>query len=140
SPFSPTSSFTVWIRDASITGGVLATSRVITIGPQPPSGPTRFGFSSTLSLTPGSRYVLQLVGDGMGWNIFHGSGAAYGGGNAIIGGSPSDDDLWFREGVVVPEPAISWFIWLAAIVLITSRSMRAMPLKRCRESRNCVSV
>jgi hypothetical protein len=70
-------------------------------------GITNFFFPTSVSLTPGTTYYLRPVlqsGD-PGFivtdNIFH-----YSGGTAYANGAPMNlgEDLWFREGVIVPEP------------------------------------
>ena len=49
-------------------------------------------------------YVLELEGDAPGWEALYSGTSVYSGGRVFVGGKPSDADLWFREGITVPEP------------------------------------
>src|SRR5262245_16012146 len=69
-------------------------------------GVTNFFFSSPISLTPGQTYYLQPVvqsGDNP-WDIIN-IGNTYPNGQLFDRGVPFNTDLWFREGIVVPEPS-----------------------------------
>jgi hypothetical protein len=85
-------------------------------------GITNFIFSVPVAVTPGTTYYLQPVqsGDGVGSSVTDGS---YPGGTEIYQGSPIPDrDLWFREGIIVPEPS-SMFL-LAAVRGTQAREQR----------------
>ena len=70
------------------------------------SGPATFYFPSTVSLAPGTMYFFTPIIDSGGpWNIaaesyFYTGGNSYNAGAIYPGGN-----LWFREGLVVPEPS-----------------------------------
>jgi len=113
SPVGP-ATFLVSIRDGSMTGGVLGRSQPTTVGAPPALGPTHFDFPSSVPLTSGNTYVLEIseqVG-GAGWGVRYGPGADYANGQAFTGGNPVNFDLWFREGVAAaPEPTA----WISAL-------------------------
>jgi PEP-CTERM motif len=98
------------LRSDSITGSVIASSDSVFI-------PDGFGLSSRgfvdfffptpVTVVPGSTYYFQPVvqsGDSaLGVGEYH---YLYLGGTAFFNGTAnSTDDLWFREGIVVPEPS-----------------------------------
>jgi hypothetical protein len=95
------------IRSGSISGTILGVSQPTTIIPLSPfdSIVTPFKFATPLTLVPGDLYVMQVVavsGDAMvgSTNIDN-----YGGGTQILGGvAQPNNDLWFQEGISVPEP------------------------------------
>jgi len=82
-------------------------------------GVTNFYFSTLIALTPGQTYYLQPVvqsGDNP-WDIItigdtYPNGQLYGSGAFF---QPSTD-LWFREGVSVPEPSTLAFVGLSGIL------------------------
>jgi hypothetical protein len=91
----------------SITGLVLAATSPVTM-PDGYTGYTEFLFPTQVSVTPGTTYYLQPVvetGDTWVTSIYNFN---YPGGTAFTLGSPRQfDDLWFREGIVVPEPSVA---------------------------------
>ncbi len=70
------------------------------------TGPTTFFFPSTVALTPGVLYYFEpVLQSGGSWYVDVGA-HTYAGGMAYNGGIGSaGTDLWFREGIVVPEPS-----------------------------------
>jgi hypothetical protein len=95
--------FSVTLRSDSITGTILASTTPvsITVG-----GPVDFFFPSPVSITPGKAYyfqpTIQAVSGGFGIFV---ANYNYSGGTAFINGNPDARDLWFREGIIVPEPS-----------------------------------
>jgi len=93
------------IRSGSITGAVIGSTSPVAL-PDQFHGPMNFLFSTEIPLTPGVTYFLQPViqsGEdfGIGFGPFN-----FAGGNGFFNGIPSQfDDLWFREGIIVPEPS-----------------------------------
>ena len=95
-------------------------------------GITNFYFPIPVSLTPGTTYYLQPVtetGDAAAWEviasgIYEGTGYNYPGGVAIFNGVVSTKDLWFREGIVVPEPSAVMLGLLGSGVFLYARSKR----------------
>lgn len=68
------------------------------------SGPATFYFPSTISLTPGTMYFFTPIVDSGGpWNI-DAESYFYAGGSEYNNGATHAGNLWFREGLVVPEP------------------------------------
>jgi hypothetical protein len=91
----------------SITGPILGSSTPVT---QTDGfiGYVDFFFSTPINVTPGTPYYfrpLLMSGDsGTTLRVYNAYG--YAGGTAYINGvASSGNDLWFREGVVVPEPS-----------------------------------
>jgi hypothetical protein len=101
------------LRADSITGQVLGATDSIdfTDGFH---GYVNFFFPIPVALTPGQTYYFQpVVQSGDFWsvtrynNYFYPNGAVYLNGVADVNGF----DLWFREGIVVPEPsAVALFV------------------------------
>ena len=95
------------IRSGSISGTILGVSQPTTIIPQSPfdSIVTPFTFATPVTLVPGDLYVTQVLtvsGDALlgSTNIDN-----YAGGTQILGGvAQPNNDLWFQEGISVPEP------------------------------------
>jgi hypothetical protein len=90
------------------------------------AGVTNFYFSTPITLTPGQTYYLQpvvLSGDAP-WDIAVLTYDAYSNGQLFANGLPGQPtiDLWFREGVTVPEPT--------ALALIGLSGLLALALKR----------
>jgi hypothetical protein len=69
-------------------------------------GSVNFSFANPVSVTPGTTYyfdVAVLSGDNWG---FMSLGDTYSNGTFYGGQSPFPGaDLWFREGIIVPEPS-----------------------------------
>ncbi len=114
SDIGPGADFFVNIRMGTIGGTIVGTSDTIHVPDGTNTGGgitiTRLLFSTPVSLTPGSLYVLQVVqtgsigGSNGNFGIAGNFGNTYTHGDAIIGGSGSPNfDFYFREGTV-PEP------------------------------------
>lgn len=93
------------VRSNSVTGPILGSSAMVFM-PDGFFGVTNFIFSTPIGLAPGQTYYLQpLVQSGDGWGSYVTDGS-YAGGTEIYQGVPVPGrNLWFREGVVVPEPS-----------------------------------
>ena len=81
---------------------------------------TTFRFSDAVGVTPGTAYyfqpVVQQSGGDMDWIVW-GDFYDYLGGTYYYNGAPTPDtsvDLWFREGIVVPEPSSVWLALVGA--------------------------
>lgn len=93
------------LRENSITGNILAASTAVFM-PDRFSGYTDFFFSAPVTVVSEATYFFQPVlqsGDNtwaiIGYHYNYPRGTAFGQGMA----NPASD-LWFREGIVVPEP------------------------------------
>jgi hypothetical protein len=103
------------LRADSITGSVLGSSDAISVSDRF-VGPANFFFSSSVPVSPGTIYYFQpeVVSGGLfsvyAYNSFgYAGGTAYSQGVAVPGW-----DLWFREGIVVPEPG-TWALLLIGL-------------------------
>jgi len=131
----------VTIRSGSITGPILGTSQVVTVGDFGQEGIVDFQFPSTISLNPGSLYVIQLVDlngpgnvEGLGTTQF----AAYSDGQAIYDGIPDPTrDFYFEEGPsslpppTVPEPS-SWILGAMGAASISALAWRKRNRRMCK--------
>jgi len=81
-------------------------------------GVTNFDFSTAIALTPGQTYYLQPVVQS-GDNPFYISdpGPTYPNGQLFVSGEAFNTDLWFREGVVVPEPTTLALMGISVILV-----------------------
>lgn len=83
----------------------------------------RFDFTESVLLSPGTTYVIQIdhvSGDGLGVGMTNAD--SYPPGGAWVDGSfQSVGDLWFREGLFVPEPSTWLLLGLGATMLCRRR-------------------
>jgi hypothetical protein len=113
------------LRTDSITGPILG-STVPSLIPNGFGGYTNFFFSLAVAVTPGATYYFQPViqsGDAFGAGRLV-PGSDYLGGTEYIKGLPGTDDLWFREGMVVPEPSATILALLGGTAAIWFRRKR----------------
>ena len=94
------------IRSGSLSGAVVGFTSPVAV-PDLFHGPTNFFFATEVALTPGVTYYLQpVIQSGQDFGTGYDNHYGYTGGNAFFNGTASQfDDLWFREGVIVPEPS-----------------------------------
>ena len=100
------------IHADTFSGPLLGTASPITYS-QTFAGEAHLEFPTTVSITSGQLYVLRLdstfaPGYGVQINLVPaGAGPGYDKGRFVFGGLPQSDgaDLWFREGIAVPEPS-----------------------------------
>jgi len=111
--------FVVNLRAGAYNGPILSsTDPVILV-----KGPIEFGtfyFPQNISVTPGQLYFFEPVLLSAGFlNIGYKFPSSYPGGEAWNNGVPSStgSDYWFREGIVVPEPAAFWLFVLGSSLL-----------------------
>jgi hypothetical protein len=102
------------------------------------NGFVNFFFQAPPTLTPGTTYYLQPVvqfGDTLGASSYN---YGYQDGTAFFGGLPSPiSDLWFREGVVTPEPSSTMLVLLGGPLLAYSfrRSRNTDPSPQACETK-----
>ena|ERR1051325_1187771 len=115
------------LRSNSITGPILSSTTPVFM-PDSFFGITNFLFAAPVAVIPGVIYYLQPeIQSGSAGFASYVTDASYVGGSAIYQGVPVlDRNLWFREGIVVPEPS-SIFLLLTGgtFALLTSFRRRA---------------
>ncbi len=108
------------LRSGSPTGPLLASTEPVLV-PAGTRGPVNFYFDAPVALTPGTTYYFQpAVQSGNAWGCNMGP-FNYAGGSASSGGFPTTDDLWFREGIVVPEPSAGLLLMVGVATLAWAR-------------------
>jgi hypothetical protein len=109
------------LRTNSISGPIMASTVPVLVPDDPGNNTvnfTTFFFSTPVSVTPGTLYYFQPViqsGDNFGGGRFVPN---YPGGTEYINGQPGVNDLWFREGIVVPEPSSALLFLFGGGVLL----------------------
>jgi hypothetical protein len=100
------------LREGTIGGAFLSSSDTVVLA-NGFRGTVDFIFSTPVTVTPNSTYFFEPVilgGESFScaaYNTFF-----YSGGTSYALGVPEVNlDLWFREGIIVPEPA-TWALWL----------------------------
>jgi len=102
---------TVNLRATAINGPLVGTALSVVLG-NGYVGATNFIFADAIPVVPSTAYYFEaVVQSGDNWGIValgddYPNGSFYSGGT----GTPfPGNDLWFREGIVVPEPSsVSW--------------------------------
>lgn len=119
----------VRIREGSILGPILGTS---SLALPSPSLLVTFRFAAPIALVPDDVYVIEVVNDG-GIESMIGVGdpipmpeSVYPRGRLILDGQPDLDglDLWFQEGLGIPEPATGVLIGIGLAVLRSTARTR----------------
>ena len=121
------------LRSDSITGPILASTDPVVLPPRA-ARPVDFLFSTPVPVTPGTTYFFQpVVQTGNTWGL-NASDYNYAGGTAFVLGQPNirNWDLWFREGIVVPEPSSIVLISLGTVGLLLALRRRFMKPTFCR--------
>jgi hypothetical protein len=105
----------------SLSGAILGSSAGIVLANNF-AGTVDFVFANPIAVNPGTTYFFEpLVVTGGNWNIDAGP-YNYPGGTAFYQGSAlTGSDVWFREGVIVPEPSSISLILLAGGTLLYLR-------------------
>ena len=87
---------------------------------------TNFYFPNLVSVTAGTTYYFQpVVVSGDAWGIGHDTHFNYPGGMTFASGQAAPDfDLWFREGIFIPEPSSALLLFTGAIFLVYGHRMR----------------
>ena len=106
------------LRSGSISGTILATSESVVM-PDGFLGFPNLLFSNPVAVTPGVTYFFDVIASGDLWAIAGYNSYNYGGGMEFFQGQPfPSNDLWFREGIVVPEPASGILLSIFGIGLV----------------------
>jgi hypothetical protein len=113
------------LRSGSITGPILASTEPVGM-PDNYGGATTFIFSNPVPVVPGTMLYFQpVVQSGDAWGIYHDRHYDYSGGTAFARGQPSlDYDLWFREGIYIPEPSSRSLLLIGASLVFYFRRVR----------------
>ena len=100
------------LRANSIGGAILGSTQPVTV-PDRFASYSDFLFSTPVDVTPGISYFIQpvLISGDSTFGVGARNSFNYSGGTAYFSGQPSTFvDLWFREGIVVPEPSAAALI------------------------------
>jgi hypothetical protein len=114
------------LRSNSITGPIIASSDPVFMPDSFGSfsrGFTNFFFSTDISVVPGTTYyfqpIVQTGGDS--WEVVNYT-YNYSGGTVFFNGTANSSfDLWFREGIVVPEPSVLTLLISSGVLLYVRR-------------------
>jgi hypothetical protein len=100
------------LRSTAINGPLLGTTTPVTLT-NGFVGSVNFVFASGVPVVPNTTYFLEaVVQSGDNWGITT-LGDTYAGGHAFGGLQPfTASDVWFREGIVVPEPSSVLLLFL----------------------------
>jgi hypothetical protein len=112
------------LRSNAINGPVLGTTAPLVLN-DGFAGSVNFLFTGAIAVVPNTTYFFQaVVQSGDNWGITtlldsYSNGAFYGGNFPFSG-----TDLWFREGIVVPEPSILALFVMAGGVAVWRANRR----------------
>jgi hypothetical protein len=103
----------------SLTNGTLLGTTAATTMPDVFGGTTNFLFTAPVAVSPGTTYFLEaVIQSGDSFQIGVVSSSRYTNGMAFFQGVPNPNaSLWFREGLVVPEPSSVLLIFFGFIGL-----------------------
>lgn len=122
-PNGPGAQIYVNLLSDSITGSVMATSSTIFM-PGSFSGYTNFVFPGSVALTPGTTYYLEPVALSGNPNTQILASFTYLNGTLYSSGTAQNAQLWFREGIVVPEPSTVALVAIGLMALPTCKHRR----------------
>ena len=96
------------LRSGSIGGPIIGVSSAVFM-PDSFANVMDFLFITPVTVTPGVTYFFQpVVQSGDQWGYL-GAGYGYTGGSYFFNGTAQTaSDLWFREGILAPEPSTLW--------------------------------
>jgi hypothetical protein len=100
-----------------------------------------FYFSDNIAITANLPYYFQPLVLGGGELDFHMKDlGTYGRGDLFLNGGSANPlaDLWFREGVVVPEPAVYWLLLASTGLLLMHWLVRRDTWPRRANSESCL--
>ena len=110
------------LLSGSITGTLLGSTAPVFM-PDGFAGVATFLFPASQPLTPGTTYYFSVIlhAGSDAWAIDSG-GYNYPGGMSYWQGAAVGGDLWFQEGIVVPEPSLVTLFLLGGAGLAAARS------------------
>ena len=112
------------LRSDAINGTILGSSPVVSMT-NGFRGSVNFVFANPIPVTPGTTYYFETVvqsGDNWGITIIGNTyppGSFYGGQFPATG-----NDLWFREGIIVPEPSAMALVFGGGVLTWVMRKRR----------------
>jgi hypothetical protein len=115
------------LRSTSMSGPIMGTTTVVLPDGYGYIGATNFLFATPVSVIPNTTYFFEtLVQSGDSWGILstpntYPSGTFYSGGT---GTSFPGNDIWFREGIIVPEPSALTLLCAGLAAVWFARSKR----------------
>jgi hypothetical protein len=114
------------LRADSISGSILGSTDPVFMADGFVGYPN-FIFSSPVTVTPGTVYYFQpVVQSGDLWGITAYNAYNYSGGTAYSQGAAVPAfDLWFREGIVVPEPSGAFLVLVGIGLVVWCRRKQA---------------
>src|ERR1022692_254339 len=123
------------LRTNSITGPILGSTDLISFGGTF-AGYSNFFFSTSVTVIPGATYFFQPVLQSGGGAVVAYNSYNYQGGNAFEQGvSLPSIDLWFREGIVVPEPSsLSLIIGSGVLFYVRRKKIKCVPALETQEA------
>lgn len=130
----PAGTFDVRIHDSTLTGPVLGTSGQIAM-PAGSGNPAteRFYFPTIVPLIPGATYVMEVellsAGAQWWWGVGYDGSHAYTKGSVVCvgyAGVVPSANLWFQEGVNVPEPSAAGLILIGIMTLGLCRGEKVL--------------
>jgi hypothetical protein len=114
------------LRSDSITGPILASTDPVFM-PDGFGGYPNFFFALPVAITPGQTYYFQpIVQSGDSWSLVAYNSYYYPGGMGFNAGiAIPNSDLWFREGIIVPEPSSAVLLLIAVAVFLRRRRTKS---------------
>jgi len=117
------------LRADSITGPILGSTAAVFMPDRFSFGITNLFFTGPIAVAPGTTYFLEPVIQsfaGNDWGVIVSSLYNYPGGTAFFLGNPDPTtDLWFREGILAPEPSSAVLVLLAGGIFSWRRLTRS---------------
>jgi hypothetical protein len=112
------------LRTNSVSGPVLASTSAVAVADHF-HGTVDFTFSSAVPVSPGATYYFQpSIQSGESFSVYQ-YNFLYPGGTLFLNGTAiTPNDMWFREGIFVPEPSLVSLGLLAATLVPYARKNR----------------
>ena len=118
-------SATVQVNILSISGKILGTSQPTAIPFSMAPSMSSFSFSAPVTLNQGQAYIMQPIVVSGATLVGSTNANTYSGGTQILCGIPQpNNDLWFQEGVSVPEPGALLLLGVGIIGLLSTSFFR----------------